>query len=88
MGMANEFEEIEKARDLLRDAIESLKEGFALYDDDRRLVLFNQRYAEMNKGVADLLQPGLDWEILMRETARRLDGQALPSVFIDHRQHP
>ncbi len=71
MGMANEFEEIEKARDLLRDAIESLKEGFALYDDDRRLVLFNQRYAEMNKGVADLLQPGLDWEILMRETARR-----------------
>ncbi|KIC38125.1 histidine kinase [Ruegeria sp. ANG-R] len=71
MGMANDLEEIEKARDLLRDAIESLKEGFALYDDDRRLVLFNQRYAEMNKGVADLLEPGLDWEILMRETARR-----------------
>ncbi|WP_241484119.1 ATP-binding protein [Ruegeria sp. ANG-R] len=69
--MANDLEEIEKARDLLRDAIESLKEGFALYDDDRRLVLFNQRYAEMNKGVADLLEPGLDWEILMRETARR-----------------
>lgn len=71
MGMANNLEEIEKARDLLRDAIESLKEGFALYDDDRRLVMFNQRYAEMNKGVADLLEPGLDWEILMRETARR-----------------
>ncbi len=69
--MANDLEEIEKARDLLRDAIESLKEGFALYDDDRRLVMFNQRYAEMNKGVADLLAPGLDWEILMRETARR-----------------
>ena len=71
MGMANDFKEIEKARDLLRDAIESLKEGFALYDDDRRLVMFNKRYAEMNKGVADLLKPGLDWEILMRETARR-----------------
>ena len=71
MDMANDFQEIEKARDLLRDAIESLKEGFALYDDDRRLLMFNQRYAEMNKGVADLLKPGLDWEILMRETARR-----------------
>ncbi len=71
MDMANDFQEIEKARDLLRDAIESLKEGFALYDDDRRLVMFNQRYAEMNKGVSDLLKPGLDWEILMRETARR-----------------
>ena len=69
--MADDFREIERARDLLRDAIESLKEGFALYDDDRRLVMFNQQYAEMNKGVADLLRPGLDWEILMRETARR-----------------
>ncbi|WP_247744342.1 ATP-binding protein [Ruegeria sp. R14_0] len=69
--MANDLEEIERARDLLRDAIESLKEGFALYDDDRRLVMFNQRYAEMNKGISDMLKPGLDWEILMRETARR-----------------
>ena len=25
----------------------------------------------MNKGIADLLKPGLDWEILMRESARR-----------------
>ncbi|WP_299402672.1 ATP-binding protein [uncultured Roseobacter sp.] len=71
MGMADDFKEIERARDLLRDAIESLKEGFALYDEERRLVMFNQQYAEMNKGVSDLLKPGLDWEILMRETARR-----------------
>lgn len=71
MSMANEIEDTEKAWDLLRDAIESLKEGFALYDENRRLVMFNQRYAEMNKAVAHLLHPGLDWEILMRETARR-----------------
>ncbi|MEP0943838.1 MAG: PAS-domain containing protein [Rhizobiaceae bacterium] len=60
-----------RIRDVLQDAIESLSEGFALYDDDRRLVLCNQRYKEMNAAVADLLKPGLDWEILMRETARR-----------------
>lgn len=64
-------EDIRRARDLLRDAIESLSEGFALYDDDRRLVMCNQRYKEMNAAVADMLEPGLDWEILMRETARR-----------------
>lgn len=64
-------EDIRRARDLLRDAIESLSEGFALYDDDRRLVMCNQRYKEMNAAVADILEPGLDWEILMRETARR-----------------
>ncbi len=69
--MTNDLEDIENAQGLLRDAIESLKEGFALYDDDRRLVMFNQQYAEMNKGVSHLLKPGLDWEILMRETARR-----------------
>lgn len=71
MDMANNLEEIKRAQDLLRDAIESLKEGFALYDDNRCLVMFNQQYAEMNKSVAHLLKPGLDWEILMRETARR-----------------
>lgn len=59
------------ALDVLRDAIESLSEGFALYDEDRRLVMCNQRYKDMNYAVADLLEPGLDWEILMRETARR-----------------
>ena len=63
--------QIRQARDTLRDAIESLSEGFALYDDDSRLVMCNQRYREMNQGVADLLEPGLDWEILIRETARR-----------------
>ncbi len=60
-----------KARDMLRDAIESLSEGFALYDEDGRLVMFNNAYREMNSAVADILEPGLEWEILMRETARR-----------------
>ncbi|WP_254694193.1 ATP-binding protein [Sulfitobacter sp. SK012] len=69
--MANDLEEIERAQNLLRDAIESLKEGFALYDENRCLVMYNQQYAEMNKGISHLLKPGLDWEILMRETARR-----------------
>lgn len=64
-------EDMKGDRNLLRDAIESLSEGFALYDEDRRLVLCNKRYREMNHAVADLLAPGLDWEILMRETARR-----------------
>ncbi|MGI9478465.1 MAG: ATP-binding protein [Hyphomicrobiaceae bacterium] len=57
--------------DLLRDAIESLSEGFALYDHDHRLVMFNSRYREMNGLVADLLEPGLDYEMMLREMARR-----------------
>ncbi len=60
-----------KALDLLRDAIESLTEGFALYDNDHRLVMFNSRYKEMNGLVADLLVPGLEYEVMLREMARR-----------------
>lgn len=69
--MGTDPEKLEEAQELLRDAIESLKEGFALYDENRCLVMFNQKYAEMNKSVSHLLKPGLDWEILMRESARR-----------------
>lgn len=36
----------EKSRTQLRQAIESINEGFAFYDADRQLVLCNQRYRE------------------------------------------
>ena len=60
-----------KQGDLLRDAIESLSEGFALYDENYRLVIFNERYREMNNLVSDILEPGLSFEIMLREMARR-----------------
>ena len=57
--------------DLLSDAIESLSEGFALYDHEHRLVMFNERYREINTLIADLLEPGLPYEILLREMVNR-----------------
>ncbi|MGI9462501.1 MAG: PAS-domain containing protein, partial [Aestuariivirgaceae bacterium] len=63
--------EIANARGLLADAIESLSEGFALYDEAGRLVMSNRRYREMNSEVADILKPGLEWAELMRVSARR-----------------
>ncbi len=63
--------QIANARELLADAIESLSEGFALYDEAGRLVMCNRRYREMNSEVADILKPGLKWEDLMRVSARR-----------------
>jgi signal transduction histidine kinase/CheY-like chemotaxis protein/Ca2+-binding EF-hand superfamily protein len=64
-------EELNKAKELLSDAIESLSEGFALYDEDGDLMLMNDKYRKMNHGVSDILEPGLNYEILMRESARR-----------------
>lgn len=64
-------QEISDARSMMADAIESLSEGFALYDEHGRLVLCNSSYKRMNSGVADLLEPGLTWEALMRASAER-----------------
>ena len=63
--------EIADARRMLADAIESLSEGFALYDEDDKLVMCNSSYREMNAGVADILEPGLTWSELLHESARR-----------------
>ncbi|MDP6688789.1 MAG: PAS domain S-box protein [Alphaproteobacteria bacterium] len=60
-----------RAHETLEDAIESLSEGFALYDHEDRLVAFNSRYLEYNKPCADLIKPGLLWEDLIRIGASR-----------------
>lgn len=60
-----------RAMNMLRDAIESLTEGFAIYDEKYRLVMFNRRYFEMNNLVGDLLKPGLKYETMLRTMAER-----------------
>ena len=63
--------EILKARELLADAIESLSEGFALFDEAGKLIMCNSVYREMNHLVAELIVPGMEWAELMRESAYR-----------------
>ena len=53
--------EIALAREMLANAIESLSEGFALYDEDHRLVMCNRHYRELNEPVAELIKPGMKW---------------------------
>lgn len=60
-----------EAHDLLMEAFEAIDEGMAVFDDNRCLVQFNTRYAEMLEPVADLLKPGLAWEDLLQEGTRR-----------------
>jgi PAS domain S-box-containing protein len=64
-------ERAEKSERLLRDALESIADGFMLYDADDRLVMWNSRYQEMSPGIADLLVPGAKFEDLVRATAER-----------------
>lgn len=95
MPRHNNRDDNDKGHALLRDAIESLAEAFALFDEVNCLVLFNRRYREMNRPIAGLLQPGLDWEILLLEAGRRgmhfhVAGQKeewVPAYFSDTLDH-
>ena len=55
----------------LTDALESIQEGFALFDAEDRLVLHNRRYRELYPGVADLVVPGEQFEVILRSAAER-----------------
>ena len=61
----------ERAHRLLLDAIDSIGQGFVLYDADDRLVLFNRRYRDLKISDPDLAQPGTPFERLLRDGVRR-----------------
>jgi two-component system sensor histidine kinase/response regulator len=66
-------EEARRSGQLLRGAIDVIDEAFVLYDPDDRLVMCNDRYRQTYAGVADLLQPGVRFEELVRAGAERGD---------------
>ena len=55
----------------LREAIESLEEGFALFDKNDRLVMVNSRYRQIFTTIPDIIKPGVAFEHLIRVAARR-----------------
>jgi PAS domain S-box-containing protein len=59
----------------LRDALDVMPEGFALFDGDNRFVLWNKRYLEFYAESADLIAVGVKFEDALRRGAER--GQYL-----------
>ncbi|MDH3231279.1 MAG: response regulator [Alphaproteobacteria bacterium] len=70
---ANEAAEdaLKRERRLLFDAIESVADGFALFDSEDRLVLYNNRLMVILDCVSDQLAPGAKFEDLVRSAATR-----------------
>ena len=55
----------------LLDAIEAMPEGFALFDADDRLQIYNRQYAERFSGIADdFIQPGVTFNDIVAETVK------------------
>jgi signal transduction histidine kinase/ActR/RegA family two-component response regulator len=59
----------EAAEERLTDAIASLSGGFALFDADDRLVLCNQTYRGRASGNGQHINPGVDYEEIVRVNA-------------------
>ncbi|WP_316013240.1 PAS-domain containing protein [Roseobacter sp. HKCCA0434] len=53
--------EIEAARANLAEAIETINEGFALFDPEERLVLFNSRFCRDMADISDELESGMQF---------------------------
>ncbi|MEM7025716.1 MAG: response regulator, partial [Pseudomonadota bacterium] len=64
--------EVAEARRRLTDAIESISEGFSLYDANDRLVLCNSTYTKLlYPGLEDIVKPGIQFEDIVRQAAER-----------------
>jgi hypothetical protein len=63
-------DEATKARAQLTEAIESIPQGFSLYDPDDRLVLCNSKYGELlYSGAGASVEPGTSFEAIIRGAA-------------------
>jgi PAS domain S-box-containing protein len=81
-------DEATAARRRLTDALESISEGFFLYDADDRMVLCNSRYRELYPGMADVYRPGLQFEEMLRMVVERgivADAVERPEEWVERR---
>lgn len=63
---------LERAQAQLKAAIESISEGFSLYDPDDRLVLCNDRYGQIcYPDTEDTVSPDTPFEAVIRRSAKR-----------------
>ncbi len=61
------------ARQRMMHALDVMADGFALYNADDRLVIYNRKYVELNPHIADLIMPGACFEAMLRKGMER-DG--------------
>ena len=82
------LKEIREARARLTEAIETISEGFSLYDADDRLIVFNSHYKELFAAHADALVLGTTFETILRTATERgeiKDADGRPDAWIEER---
>jgi signal transduction histidine kinase len=59
-------EEAQIAKGVLQDAIESINEGFSLYDENDRLVMCNSRWLDLHARIRDRIKAGVAFADILR----------------------
>jgi len=71
----------QRASDRFLEAIESVSDGYALWDKDDKLIVCNNRWREMNSATTTLpIGPGLEFEAFLRDNVA---NNAFPSLGDD-----
>jgi signal transduction histidine kinase len=80
----------EQSRSRLMHALDVMGDGFALYDADDRIVLYNRKYVDYSPLVTDVISPGVPKEEILRKSTERgafvLNGRT-PEEYIQWRLH-
>lgn len=77
------------AQSRLQDAIDSISEGFAIFDPEDRLILFNRRFLDFWPQLTDSIRPGLSLDALIRLglDARIIQSDGLaPDLWVAERR--
>jgi signal transduction histidine kinase/CheY-like chemotaxis protein len=61
----------EEQRRMIQTAIETISDGFVLFDPDDRLVLCNSRYCELYPKLADVARPGVPFSKILEVAVER-----------------
>ncbi len=75
---------------MLRAAIDTLGEGFVIFDDNDRLVYCNERFGSYYPAIADLFVPGCRFEEVLREGIKRGQyriGPGTEDAWVAERMH-
>jgi signal transduction histidine kinase len=72
MDLNTQYEMIaEQSRSRLMHALDVMADGFALYDANDRIVLYNRKYVDYSPLVADIIMPGAAKEEILRKSTSR-----------------
>lgn len=64
-------EESDENREILTEAIENIEEAVLVWDENGELIIFNHQIRNFYPDMADLFQPGVSFDAIIREGFRR-----------------